>query len=185
MSNAQKITLSSGHVWVVGYQAIPVWTLPDSDAQVIIPVEQLDGLTAKEIGEFVLMAVKEAKVLAYECKLEEQIKYAGQLRSEEVRPQQSGYVYLIHGDGTPWYKIGQSKKPYVRLKQLGARAPFRHRLIHSFAVDDMIGVESVLHSHFAPKRAEGEWFELDADDVALVRGLKCRTTTELLAVLTA
>lgn len=102
----------------------------------------------------------------------------------EPEPPAPGYIYVIHGEGTPWYKIGLSTKPNVRLRQLGARGPFVHRLLHCFAVEDMLGVEQTLHTFFAHKRAQGEWFKLNAEDVAMVRGLDCRTVDDLLTALT-
>ena len=96
-----------------------------------------------------------------------------------------GYVYLIHEAGTPWYKIGISKQPLKRAKQLGARSPYPQHLLHCFEVDDMLGIEMALHTHFAQKRGHGEWFALDTNDVLMVAKLNCRTKAELVAVLSA
>lgn len=81
-----------------------------------------------------------------------------------------GYVYLIRGVGTPWYKIGISIDTKVRLKQLGTQGPFKIELIHQLKVNDMIAVESHFHRLFNGKRAEGEWFTLTPDDIALFVG---------------
>ncbi len=94
-----------------------------------------------------------------------------------------GFVYVIKGVGTPWYKIGVSISPVSRIKNIAAKAPFRCELIHSIAVDDTYGVEGVLHDFFASKRVEGEWFTLDEDDVSMVCSLNCRTADELVAIL--
>ena len=82
-----------------------------------------------------------------------------------VKPPKPGHIYLIYGEETSWYKIGQSKSPNIRLKQLGTQGPFRCRLVHSFGVTDMDGVESLLHERFSCKRAQGEWFNLDVSDL--------------------
>lgn len=76
-----------------------------------------------------------------------------------------GYVYLIHGVGTPWYKIGLTTNPQIRLKQLGTQGPFKLEILRSFSVDDMCSVEELLHAYFANKRANGEWFCLSPPDV--------------------
>lgn len=81
-----------------------------------------------------------------------------------------GYVYLIHGIGTSWYKIGLSLNTKVRLKQLGTQGPFKNELIHQIKVDDMVAVESHFHRLFDGKRAEGEWFTLSPDDIKLFTG---------------
>lgn len=76
-----------------------------------------------------------------------------------------GYVYLMHGIGTPWYKIGLSVDTRVRLKQLGTRSPFRIKLIHSIKTNDMSETEAYFHRLFNHKRAHGEWFTLDQADI--------------------
>lgn len=76
-----------------------------------------------------------------------------------------GYIYLIHGVGTTWYKIGHSIQPEVRTAQLGTQGPFKHDLLHCFEVDDVLAAEKLLHALFANVAAEGEWFCLTADDV--------------------
>lgn len=183
MSRMEKITLNTGHEWAIGYHTIPRWCEIESDSEVVIPVDQLTGLSLEQIGAFVLEAVGAARELAIEAEVEQEAKYAGQLRRNIVTPATPGYIYLIYGEGTAWHKIGHSATPTVRLKQLGTQGPFVHRLIHSFAVDDMVSAESALHSYFAKKRAEGEWFQLNADDVAMFTRLDCRTVNDLLAVL--
>lgn len=80
-------------------------------------------------------------------------------------PSRPGYVYLMHGVGTPWYKIGKSGKPRIRLNQMSALAPFEIKLIHVHQVDDMDAVEQAFHARFAEKRASGEWFVLTEDDI--------------------
>jgi hypothetical protein len=103
--------------------------------------------------------------------------------SQTKNVERPGYIYLIHGEGTPWYKIGLSKSPEVRRAQLGTKGPFHYNLLHSFAVDDMDTAERIMHSHFANKAAEGEWFRLDANDIALIQRLSYCTTEDLLAAL--
>lgn len=83
------------------------------------------------------------------------------------KPSRAGYIYLLHGDGTPWYKIGQSEKPILRVSQLGTRAPFPIVMVTCAHVQDMDFNEKFWHMRFADKRAEGEWFLLTPDDIAL------------------
>lgn len=81
------------------------------------------------------------------------------------KPHREGYIYLIHGEGTPWYKIGQTINPLRRIRELGTQGPFKYRMITCFLVDDMDGVENFLHTHHEKARVEGEWFLLTEDDV--------------------
>lgn len=90
-----------------------------------------------------------------------------------------GYIYLIHGLGTPWYKIGRSVSPEVRQSQLGTKGPFKHDLFHVLEVDDMATAEQMLHAHFEDVKAEGEWFKLTASDVEWICSLDCSTVAEL------
>ena len=77
-----------------------------------------------------------------------------------------GFVYLLHGLNTGWYKIGLSVNARRRTKQIGARSPFEIELVHKLAVDDMHRVEAHFHALFAAQRVNGEWFTLSPDDVA-------------------
>jgi hypothetical protein len=101
------------------------------------------------------------------------------VRNRPVKKRRPGYIYLIHGIDTPWYKIGHSEQPQVRRAQLGTQGPFRHEMIHAFEVDDMLGAERLLHEFYARKAAEGEWFHLNSTDLAFFCGLACRTVDEL------
>lgn len=71
MPNTWPINLDNGKTWYVGSYVVPVFPMRkgevDSDAQVIIPIEQLEGMSNEEIGETVRSAVE----LAIWCNTEE------------------------------------------------------------------------------------------------------------------
>lgn len=103
--------------------------------------------------------------------------------SEQLSPEEKqrridhwyGYVYLLKcGDH---YKIGQSKKPRKRLKQLRTGSPLPIRVIHTLRTSYYREIERDLHRRFADKRAEGEWFLLADDDVAHIKSLDRRGWT--------
>jgi hypothetical protein len=81
----------------------------------------------------------------------------------------SGYVYLMHGIGTVWYKIGHSVDPLTRAGAIGAKAPFEIDLMLSYWAEDRFHDERIWHAHFASKRASGEWFELTQSDIELFK----------------
>lgn len=71
----------------------------------------------------------------------------------------SGYVYLI---GTPifgWYKIGKSRTPEIRVKDLGVLLPFKLHIIGVWRAENHHLLESTLHEIYVGKRINGEWFE--------------------------
>lgn len=81
-----------------------------------------------------------------------------------------GYIYILkssHG-----YKIGKTKDVEVRLKTLRAQLPFELELVHSFNCENMSGKESILHKLFSHKKIKGEWFDLDEDDVMMIKEFK-------------
>lgn len=70
-----------------------------------------------------------------------------------------GYVYLI---GTPvfgWYKIGKSKTPEIRIKDLGILLPFKIKILGVWEAQNHHLMESTLHEMYDERRINGEWFE--------------------------
>ena len=77
----------------------------------------------------------------------------------------SGYVYLI---GTPifrWYKIGKSKTPEIRIKNLGILLPFKIHVIGVWKADNHHLMESSLHELYAERRINGEWFQFTRKEI--------------------
>jgi len=89
-------------------------------------------------------------------------------RPEQPKPK-AGYVYLLKAG--PYCKIGVSADVSKRIEQLATLPPFDIDLLHTIPTDDMYALESTLHERFADKRKNGEWFELDQDDVEYIKGL--------------
>lgn len=81
------------------------------------------------------------------------------------RRKSPGHIYLAYVE-SGHYKIGLSKNPTERIKQLNTNAPHEITLIHTFPADHAKAAEEILHIDFASKRVKGEWFALDEDDVA-------------------
>jgi hypothetical protein len=83
--------------------------------------------------------------------------------------EKAGFVYLLHGVGTSFYKIGHTNSLDRRIKQISPKLPFPLDLVHWIETDDRYFVESFFHEKFAEKRKEGEWFELDVDDIDQIK----------------
>lgn len=71
----------------------------------------------------------------------------------------SGYVYLIGTSVFGWYKIGKSKTPEVRIKDLGILLPFKIRVFRVWKAVDHSRMERALHEMYAANKINGEWFQ--------------------------
>lgn len=76
-----------------------------------------------------------------------------------------GYVYLAWLNGL--HKIGKSKSPTRRMKEIG-----KANLIHQVYAQDTGHVERQLHCMFYHRHVEGEWFDLTLGDVEYIKGLQ-------------
>jgi hypothetical protein len=80
----------------------------------------------------------------------------------------SGYVYLI---GTPifgWYKIGKSKTPNIRVRDLGILLPFKIKVLGVWKAQNHSLLEESLHEMFDKYRINGEWFEFSGQEIGKV-----------------
>jgi len=76
-----------------------------------------------------------------------------------------GYVYLIQHGSRREYKIGKTYNFVRREGEIRLELPEKVKPIHTIKTDDPSGIEKYWHNRFAEKRKEGEWFELNAEDV--------------------
>lgn len=72
-----------------------------------------------------------------------------------------GYVYVAKS--ARFYKIGRSKNPIERIK--GITPPHGRKLVSVHKVANRHKAEKLLHEAFKEKRARGEWFKLNKDDL--------------------
>ncbi|WP_423208770.1 GIY-YIG nuclease family protein [Paracoccus yeei] len=71
-----------------------------------------------------------------------------------------GWVYCIRDDASGTVKIGFSKNPERRFRQIQTSFPFKLRLIATIPAVEAF--EQFLHWSHASRRLTGEWFD-DAD----------------------
>ncbi|MFO0823660.1 MAG: GIY-YIG nuclease family protein [Gemmataceae bacterium] len=91
-----------------------------------------------------------------------------------MQPQESeaamGYVYLIKMGR--YHKIGMTNSVGRREYELNLQLPERAELVHVIATDDPAGIEAYWHNRFKDKNTNGEWFTLDAADIAAFKRRK-------------
>lgn len=83
----------------------------------------------------------------------------------------TGYVYLVKAAELNRYKIGRSKNPQIRFKDLQQQSPASLTLIHLIQCADAVKTEKQLHKRFSHYRVGGEWFNLNADAVDYICAL--------------
>lgn len=75
----------------------------------------------------------------------------------------SGYIYLmrLEENTDPWkcaHKVGRSRHPDERMKQLGLVLPYDLTILHLFWARDYVATEKLLHEELKSYHLQGEWY---------------------------
>jgi hypothetical protein len=84
---------------------------------------------------------------------------------DEIPPlERAGAVYVLRADNG-LVKIGCSRDVVSRVRALQTMSPVPIQLVHVFEHDQYRALESALHRQYHHRRRQGEWFELDDDEL--------------------
>lgn len=117
----------------------------------------------------VIPQVRPEKIILPREKSSRELTRDEQMRIYEQN-RKAGFVYLMRS-GNGYYKIGISKNIKNRLDGLKRQFPIEIEVIHQITCHDYRKVEKVLHEKYSSKRAEHEWFRLNAEDVQWIISL--------------
>jgi len=138
--------------------------------------DQMGFLMSKQHFQEVIEAVtpfydtfSEDAITRYNRELERPPTPTPKRSPKAIQKKSAGYVYLMQSG--KHHKIGASVDPDKRRDYLGTKPPFEIEIVCTIETDDMYGLEARLHERFADKRKNGEWFELEKDDVEYIKGL--------------
>lgn len=88
---------------------------------------------------------------------------------ENIKKTKDGYVYIIKKNDENIVKIGMSKNYSERTKQISTKLPFEVETVKVFKTKDMYSLEKKLHDFYKEKRLNGEWFELNNEDLEYIK----------------
>jgi len=92
------------------------------------------------------------------------------------------YIYLIQSQEDGYYKIGVSKHPKKRIKQLQTGNSSELKLVESYQSEYAHKVEKALQRRYAHMKKEGEWFDLSIkEDVSFLTD--CKQIEESIVIL--
>jgi len=92
------------------------------------------------------------------------------------------YVYLIQSLEDSRYKIGVSKNPQKRMKQLQTGNSSELKLIESYPSELAYQIEKTLQRRYSYLKREGEWFEMSiSHEVNFLK--ECQQTEETISIL--
>lgn len=92
------------------------------------------------------------------------------------------YIYLIQSLENSHYKIGISKNPQRRIKELQTGNSSELRLVEVYQSEYAEKIESALHRRYSHIHKEGEWFDMSiTNEVSFVA--ECQKIEENIVLL--
>jgi hypothetical protein len=92
------------------------------------------------------------------------------------------YIYLIQSLENSYYKIGVSKNPQRRIKELQTGNSSELKLVESYQSEYADKIERTLQRRYSHLRKEGEWFDMGISNEVSFRK-ECQKIEETLTFL--
>ena len=146
-------TVIQAYSYTFGYE----WQTLKNHTVAIFGSAGIDGIEVTCHHYYGIFCAAEKRLLAY----------SEQLAMLELYPEpMPGYVYL-YGPIEGYHKIGLSVDPSRRSNEFVPKTilPIKAAMLHQFPTNHMKAAEDILHERYEDKRGDGEWFNLDADDI--------------------
>lgn len=89
--------------------------------------------------------------------------YSGHLKEGE-----RGVVYFLRAENG-LTKIGWTQNLKTRKTTLEAKEKTKTELVHYISSQDCLTLEKVIHTVFSEKRVQGEWFDLNDEDIKMFK----------------
>ena len=70
------------------------------------------------------------------------------------------------------FRLKNTGEAAVRSPVVAIQLPEKVAMVHIIRTDDPAGIETYWHTRFADRRKNGEWFELNATDIAAFKRRK-------------
>jgi len=86
---------------------------------------------------------------------------------EPTPPPRGGVVYVLKSKYG--YKVGRTNNIPARMRAFGVLLPFIYTIELCAWFDDAVVAERRYHDLFRDKRLQGEWFELEEQDIQRIR----------------
>ena len=138
------------------------------ESQILFTAKQLKNLEDREIISTCRWFQKHAMLINDKHQERERTACLVAQTTEESHVQaHGGYVYIIQGED--FFKIGCADSTEERINTFAPKLPFETEIVFTVKVKDKYGAENFLHTKFAGKRMNGEWFKLGEDDIAWIR----------------
>lgn len=119
-----------------------------------------------------------AVMLLQDRKAEIQRRQLGVRSWLETKSRRAKYVYFARSEAG--CKIGVTKNPAARVKQLNQSSPINVELVYTGFVTDAPELEKQLKKRFKEQCIQGEWFDLESADIRYIETVIKEQSNDLL-----